>query len=245
MARAARRSRHVLIVLTAVAATIALPRLARAAGGAYQVDTSDVTAGACKVESWVSSAANRDVIAAVNPACAFAMLRPVEFGMQMTRTRTDDEWSSGMTPKIKANLVPSGIGTFGIAVSTTAGFDPNSRENTSLAFTAPLTMRLSEDVRINLNAGWLLDRTVERHYFTYGASIDWRTHDNLYTFTAEVFGQSGAAEESSVIRPRFQAGVRWRPIDEFSIDVIYGHNIAGENANWITIDTVIRFSPPR
>jgi hypothetical protein len=65
------------------------------------------------------------------------------------------------------------------------------------------------------------------------------------TFTAEVFGQSGAAEESSVIRPRFQAGLRWRPIDEFSIDVIYGRNIAGENANWITIDTVIRFSSSR
>jgi len=32
------------------------------------------------------------------------------------------------------------------------------------------------------------------------------------------------------------------PADEiFSVDIIYGRNITGENANWITIGTTIRF----
>jgi hypothetical protein len=38
-----------------------------------------------------------------------------------------------------------------------------------------------------------------------------------------------------------QTGVRYRPNEIFSVDVIYGRNIGGENANWITIGTTIRF----
>ena len=34
------------------------------------------------------------------------------------------------------------------------------------------------------------------------------------------------------------------PNEIFSVDVIYGHNITGENASWITIGTTIRFPPP-
>jgi hypothetical protein len=35
--------------------------------------------------------------------------------------------------------------------------------------------------------------------------------------------------------------VRYRPNEIFSVDLIYGRNIMGENANWITIGTTIRF----
>jgi hypothetical protein len=38
--------------------------------------------------------------------------------------------------------------------------------------------------------------------------------------------------------------VRYRPNDIFSVDLIYGHNIMGENANWITLGTTIRFPVP-
>ena len=47
-----------------------------------------------------------------------------------------------------------------------------------------------------------------------------------------------------MIRPRFQTGVRYRPNEIFSVDLIYGHNITGENANWITLGTTIRFPAP-
>ena len=119
-----------------------------------------------------------------------------------------------------------------------------THENTAVSITAPATLRLSENMRINLNAGWLLDRTVDRHYFTYGAGFDLRTSDNVWTLTAEVFGQAGASEISGVVQPRFQVGVRYRPIDRFSVDLIYGRNLAGENANWITLATTVRFPPP-
>ena len=46
-----------------VAATVGYSEQVMAAGAAYQVDTAEVSeVGSCKVESWVSSADNRDFI---------------------------------------------------------------------------------------------------------------------------------------------------------------------------------------
>ena len=58
-------------------------------------------------------------------------------------------------------------------------------------------------MRINLNAGWQWDRVADRQYFTYGVGTDWRTPDNVWTLTAEMFGQLGAADVVSVVQPRF------------------------------------------
>ena len=62
--------------------------------------------------------------------------------------------------------------------------------------------------------------------------------------TGEIFGQTGASDIPGVTRPRFQAGLRLRPIETFSVDFIYGRNITGENANWLTVAMTIRFPPP-
>ncbi len=57
-------------------------------------------------------------------------------------------------------------------------------------------------------------------------------------------GQAGQSDTPSVVQPRFQTGVRYRPNEIFSVDLIYGRNISGENANWITLGTTIRFPVP-
>jgi len=238
------RLQAVAIAVCAVAASIGFSGRVLAAGAAYQVDTADVSeVGSCKVESWISSAGNNDVIASVSPACVVGMFRPVEVSAQFTRARTDEEWGTSVTPKLKTNIVPTAIGSWGVAISATAAFDLLTNENTALFVTVPATLRLSNVVRINLNAGWQLDRTVNRNYFTYGAGFDWRTPDNVWTLTGEVFGQAGVAEQTGVVEPRFQLGLRYRPIDLFNVDLIYGRNLAGERANWITLATVIRFKP--
>lgn len=234
-------------MVSVLAAACLDPRDADAAGAAYQVDTAEVSdAGACKVESWLSSASNHDVFAAVSPACAFDFGKPTELSAQFNRARSDAEWTTATTPKVKMNLMPSAIGAFGVAISGQATVDLITHQNTAIAATVPATLRLSEVARINLNAGWLWDRTTDRHYTTYGAGFDLRTPDNVWTLTAELFGQLGAtdADTPSVVRPRAQIGLRWRPVDRFNIDVIYGRNLNGENANWITAATVIRFPPP-
>lgn len=228
-----------------LAATAVRPGEARAAGAAYQVDTMEISeAGNCKIESWMSFASNRDFVVASSPACSVPFVQPLEFSSQFSRARADSEWSNAATPKVKLGLIPSAIGKPGLAISGTASFDLITGENTAVAFNAPVTLRLSDVVRVNVNAGLLWDRTVERQYFTYGLGVDWRTPDNVWTWTTELFGQTGApAEPRSVVNPRFQTGLRWRPIDRWNVDLIYGRNIQGENAHWLTLATVFRFRP--
>jgi len=58
----------------------------------------------------------------------------------------------------------------------------------------------------------------------------------------EVFGLAGQRQEGrSVTEPRAQIGLRWTPAEAFDIDLIYGRNIAGENANWLTVGLNLRF----
>ena len=107
----------ILLALVSLPVPGALSTKAEAAGAAYQVDTSEVSeAGNCKVESWASWASNRDFIGASSPTCAFNIGRPLELSTQFTRTRVDEEWGTGATPKAKLNLRPNGIGSFGLAI---------------------------------------------------------------------------------------------------------------------------------
>jgi hypothetical protein len=216
----------------------------RAANGAYAVDAADISeVGSCKVESWLSTATNTDFSAVANPSCAVNIVRPVELSMQTLRFRSDGDWGTILAPKAKWNIVPTGIGKLGVAFYASGAFDAATGENLGASAVVPATFRLSETMRINVNAGWLWDRPLDRHYLTYGLGFDWKLTDVLQ-WTIEAFGQAGASDVPSVVRPRFQTGMRYRPNEIFSVDLIYGRNIAGENANWITIGTTIRFPAP-
>jgi hypothetical protein len=217
---------------------------ARAANNAYAVDAADIAeAGSCKVESWLSTATNTDFSAVANPSCTVNIFRPVELSMQTVRSRSDGDWGTVLAPKAKTNIVPTGVGKLGFSFYAAGSFDAQTGENLTTAAVVPATYRLSEAMRINVNAGWLWDRTADRHYLTYGFGFDWKLTDVLQ-WTIEAFGLAGASDDPGATRPRFQTGLRYRPNEVFSVDVIYGRNISGENANWITIGTTIRFPAP-
>jgi hypothetical protein len=230
------------------AAMAVLPWLAggeaRAANGAYAVDAADISeVGSCKLESWLSAATNSDFSAVANPSCVVDPFKPVELSMLTNRAKSDGEWSTSIQPKAKMNFIPTGIGKLGVSLYAGGSFDVETGEHLAAFAVVPATYRLSETMRINVNGGWLWDRRVDRHYLLYGLGFDWKFTDTLQ-WTIEAFGQAGASDVPSAVRPRFQTGVRYRPNEIFSVDVIYGHNITGENANWITIGTTIRFPPP-
>src|SRR2546421_11300526 len=97
-----------------VASLFAAP-YAHAAGTAYGVDTAEVSeVGNCKIETWLSSASNRDFIGVANPSCVVDLSRPVELSAQIQRARSDGEWSTTVAPKFKTNIIPSAIGRFGV-----------------------------------------------------------------------------------------------------------------------------------
>lgn len=212
-----------------------------AANGAYAVDAADISeVGSCKLESWISSATNTDFSAVANPSCVVDIGRPVELTLQTNPARSDGDWSTTLSPKVKTVLVPTGIGRFGVSVEATGSFDAQSGTNTVLFAAIPVTYRLSEAMRFNINAGWSWDRVADRHYLVYGLGYDWKFTETLQ-LTIEGYGLSGASEFSSTNRPRAQAGIRYRPNDIFSIDLIAGHNITGNGGNWITLGTTVRF----
>jgi hypothetical protein len=236
-----------LRALPTALALLVLPSAAsrlEAAGSAYVVDTAEVGApGNCKVESWISWADNHDFIASLTPACVVDFGRPVDVSAQVSRSRADGEWTTTVSPKLKTNIVPTAIGRFGFAFSATATIDTISREATQYQLIVPATLRLSDHVRISLNAGWIHDLVLKESFFAYGAGFDWIVH-GPWIVTGEVFGQTGRFEAlGSIVKPRWQAGLRYRPVDAFSVDLIYGRNITGENANWLTLAATLRFAP--
>src|SRR3954464_11809350 len=238
-----RAGRIVRAVTIAVAASVAADN-ARAANGAFAVDAADISEpGSCKLESWISTATNTDFSLVANPSCVVDPGKPMELSVLSNRFRNDGEWGNSFQPKLKTNLVPTGIGKFGVSIEAGGAFDAMTGENLTAFAVVPATYRLSETMRINLNGGWLWDRTADRHYLLYGIGWDWK-FTNVLQLTLEAFGQAGQADVPSATRPRFQAGVRYRPNEIFSVDFIYGRNITGENANWITIGTTTRFPPP-
>src|SRR3982751_846489 len=142
------------------AASLALAATdAQAAGGAYVTDAADVgEIGNCKVESWASLAGNQDFIGGANPSCVVDLGRAVEFSSQFARVRQDGEWNTLVAPKFKTNLIPTAIGKWGVSLEGGAIYDANANDLAGLFVTVPATMRLSNVMRINVNAGWLWDR---------------------------------------------------------------------------------------
>ena len=109
----------------------------------------------------------------------------------------------------------------------------------------PVTYTFSESFKVNLNAGWIYERPNDQHFVSYGAGFEWIPLKHL-TLIGEVFGVvTQNPEARTVVDPRFQLGLRITPIDTMDFDVIYGRNIGGENANWITVGLNVRFPAPK
>src|SRR3954468_22592201 len=184
------------IALTSISAlaTLLASGDAWAANGAFAVDAADISeVGSCKLESWISTATNTDFSLVANPSCVVDVGKPVELSVLSTRFRSDGEWGNSFQPKAKTNLVPTGIGKLGFSIYAGGSFDALTAENLTAFAVVPATYRLSETMRINLNGGWLWDRTVDHHYLLYGIGWDWKFTDVLQ-LTVEAFGQAGAAD---------------------------------------------------
>jgi hypothetical protein len=220
---------------------------ARAAGGAFAVDDAAVDdPGNCKVESWASSASNRDFAAVTTPACVVKLFFPTEVGLQIARTRAGGEWSTSVTPKGKMMINEPKVGNFGLAISAGATYDAATGQNTGSFVNIPVTYMFSETFKINVNGGWSYDHINLLHFATYGFGFEWVPVKN-WTVIGEVFGLVGPqnVDPRTVTDPRFQVGVRYTPIETLDFDLIYGRNITGENANWITVGMNVRFPAPK
>jgi hypothetical protein len=236
--------------VAAFAALMLLSGQAHAAGGAFAVDDATLDEGgigACKVESWISLAGNTDLVAVSTPACVVPLFLPTELSVQAARVRVDGEWGTSLAPKAKMTLVKPEVGRFGIGIAGGSVFDALTGENVASFIYIPVTYPVTDTFKFNVNAGWLYERPNALHYATYGAGFEWiPVKDGPVTLIAEMFGLIGErTDPRSIIEPRFQAGIRITPIETVDLDLIYGRNITGENANWVTVGLNVRFPAPK
>lgn len=232
------------------AAVLLLPGQAEAAGGAFAVDDVEIgKPGECKVDSWASVASNHDMAAVVSPACVVNAGIPVELGGAIVRTRNADVWASSAGPKAKINLVPVENGRFGIGLAGAAGWDLSTGQHIGNIIYVPFTFQVRDGFRININGGWQYDAVARLSYAYWGAGFEWNFVKPL-TLIGEVYGQAGrlpavaegeAPAPNAIREPRTQVGLRFTPHDNVDIDVIWGRNITGENAHWLTLGMNVRF----
>jgi hypothetical protein len=115
-------------------------------------------------------------------------------------------------------------------------FDLIAGQQSTVFVTVPVTIPIGDKFKVNLNGGWLYDRTVPQHVATWGAGFEWIVLKNSVTvlLIGEIFGQS-------VGTPGSQIGVRFTPHEKFDIDLILGRNLTGEHATWFTAGVNLRF----
>ncbi len=230
MARQAARKSLGGICLYACVATSAY-----AAGGAYAVDDAAIgNVGECQIESWVAAASNGNVVGVTQPACVVKLGVPVEFTTTLQGVRIDGEWATLGGLQIKFILLPMDPNNFAIALVLNTLQDVTKGTNVTFV-NAPVTLKVRDDFRFNLNSGWLHDSIHDTNHFTWGAGFEWDFRKQ-WTAIAEIYGQTGHLSS-----PRAQAGLRFAPTKDVDLDLIYGHNIAGENASWITAGLTVRF----
>jgi len=223
---------------------------ARAAGGAYVVDDVEIgKPGDCKVESWVQAASNHDFAAVTSPACVVNLGIPVEVGAQFQRSRSGNAWTTAAGPKAKINIIPVETGRIGVGLAGAVSWNLSNGGHLGNLIYVPLTYQLNDSFRINLNGGWSYDAVARLSYAYWGAGFEWNFVKPV-TLIGEVFGLYGnlpAVEEDeapsprAIREPRAQLGLRFTPQQSFDIDLIYGHNIGGENAHWMTLGLNVRF----
>ncbi len=162
----------------------------------------------------------------------------MELTASFARFRSDGAWGSVLVTKGKTNFIPVEPNKIGLALIAGTAFDLVNRNVNGVFATVPLTWQLHEQFRINLNGGWFWDPSVDRHVASWGAGFEWNFVKPL-TLIGEVFGFAGGEHPE----PRFQLGLRYTPMEAFDIDLIYGRNLTGEQANWITVGLNVRFNP--
>jgi hypothetical protein len=207
-------------------------------GGAYYVDDAEIgKTGSCEIESWSSFAANGDRIAVFSPACVINPGRPVEVGTNLVDQRFDGR--EDVLPTLTAKTVPIPIGRtgFGLAIAGALVYDPLNQTGSGLILNVPVTFEFSKEFRLNINFGAQYYSGGDAHglFATAGAGVSW-TFVPHWSVISEVFALMGPGQTN----PRFQTGLRYSPTKEIDCDVIYGRNLLGEGANWITVGLTAR-----
>ena len=212
------------------------PAFAARLGGAYYVDDAEIgKLGSCEIESWGSFAANGDRIGVFSPACVVNLGRPVEVGTNIVGTRAAGDAGGTASLTGKTVLLPLGEKSLGLAVAGAVVYDPINHTASGAILNVPISVDLNKALRVNVNVGAQYNSGPHSWFATGGAGVSWN-FIKQWSVISEVFAIVGPGQTN----PRFQSGIRYSPNKDIDWDLIYGRNLTGEGANWITLALTVR-----
>ena len=168
---------------------------------------------------------------------------PVELGTNLVNLRSEGVGDSTASLTAKIVPLPIGGGGFGLALSGAFVYDLTDKNINSVILNVPLTYDFGKHLRFNINVGAQYIRGDSRDigqnppglFATAGAGVAWNVVKE-WSVISEVFALMGPGQSN----PRFQSGLRYSPTKDVDWDVIYGRNLTGEGANWVTVALTIR-----
>jgi hypothetical protein len=207
-------------------------------GGPYYVDDAEIgKVGSCEVESWGSFSDNGAHILVFSPACVANFGVPVELGTNAVNVRPEEIGNSTVSLTAKTVPLPIGRSGVGLALSGALVYDQVDRTINGAIFTVPITFDFSQQLRLNLNVGGQYNGDTKAFMATAGVGVAWN-FIKQWSVISEVFALMGPGESN----PRFQTGLRYSPAKDVDWDVIYGRNLTGEVANWVTVALTFRIN---
>lgn len=226
----------IVILGAAIAASsLSLAPMAWASGNEHVVDDAAVeTPGVCHLEAWATRFGPRQGLVNLAPACTRKAWPRLELGAGFQRAWTPSgRGVATLGPALKLNILPEEQG-LGLGLTGAAAYDPRSGHVETATLVAPVTLPVSDRLRINLNAGWSYARTSERHQAAfYGVQGELAVTRTL-TLMVESFRREGGD-------PGAQAGVRWNPGGgRFDLDLVVGRRVDGESPRALSLGFTVR-----
>jgi hypothetical protein len=227
--------KNVILGAAIAASSLSLAPMAWASGNEHVVDDAAVeTPGVCHLEAWTTRFGSRQGLVNLSPACTRKAWPRLELGAGIQHAWTPggrDTTTFG--PALKLNILPEERG-LGLGLAGTAAYDPRNGHVETATLIAPVTLPVSDRLRINLNAGWSYARTSERRQAAfYGVQGELAVTRTL-TVMVEGFQREGGD-------PGAQVGLRWNPGGgRFDLDLVVGRRVDGESPHAVSLGLTVR-----
>ena len=218
----------------AAASMLSVASVARASGNEHVIDDAAVeTPGVCHLESWATRLGPRRGLINLSPACTRKAWPNLEIGGAVQHGWDDGRTDTTVGPALKYTLRGEDTG-LGLGVIVGGAWSVGSGRPETASLIVPVTLKLNDRVRFNLNLGWTHARAdTHRNAAFRGAQAEVGVARDL-TVMVEAFQREGGKAGG-------QAGVRWNPGGgRFDLDLIAGRRIDGATPSAITLGLTFR-----
>lgn len=228
-------TRKLLALGAAIAASmLSVASVAWASGNEHVIDDSVVeTPGVCHLESWATRFDPRHGLVNLSPACTRKAWPNLEIGGAVQHAWDNGSSDTTIGPALKYTLRAEDTGV-GLGVIGGGAWSVRSGRLETASLIVPVTLKLSDRVRVNLNAGWSHVRAdAKRDAAFYGAQAEVGVARDV-TLMVEAFRRDGG-------KPGGQLGLRWNPGGgRVDFDLVAGRRIDGATPRAITLGLTLR-----